>query len=122
MARRVPKFLDYFERVLARNPTGKGHMLGKALSYVDLSVFQVIAGLRYAFPKAMTRLEPEYPRLVSLYERLRRARTSRRIWLPSGAFRSTRTAFSGIILNWMLERSSACAAAHPPGRPVVLVL
>ena len=67
-AKRVPKFLDYFERVLAGNPRGKGHMLGKALSYVDLSVFQVIAGLRYAFPKAMARLEPEYPRLVSLYE------------------------------------------------------
>ncbi len=47
-AKRVPKFLDYFERVLAGNPRGKGHMLGKALSYVDLSVFQVIAGLRYA--------------------------------------------------------------------------
>jgi glutathione S-transferase len=70
IAGRVPKFLDYFERVLARNPTGRGHMVGKALSYVDLSAFQVIAGLRYAFPKAMARLEPEYPRLVTLYEKV----------------------------------------------------
>jgi glutathione S-transferase len=35
-----------------------------------LSAFQVIAGLRYAFPKAMARLEPEYPRLVPLYEKV----------------------------------------------------
>lgn len=69
-AKRVPKFLDYFERVLAGNPTGRGHVVGKALSYVDLSVFQVIAGLRYAFPKAMARLEPAYPRLVAVNERV----------------------------------------------------
>lgn len=70
IAARIPKFLDYFEGVLARNPTGRGHMVGKTLSYVDLSVFQVIAGLRYAFPKAMTRVELEYPRLVALHEKV----------------------------------------------------
>ena len=45
-------------------------MIGKALSYVDLSVFQVIEGLRYAFPKVMTRLEPEYPRVVALHDKV----------------------------------------------------
>lgn len=65
---RIPKYLDYFEQVLADNPRGKGHMVGKALSYVDLSMFQVIAGLRYAFPKRMRRVEPKYPRLVALHE------------------------------------------------------
>ena len=54
---RIPKYLDYFERVLAGNPRGPAHMVGGALSYVDLSMFQVIEGLRYAFPKAMARLE-----------------------------------------------------------------
>ena len=65
---RLPKYLDYFERVLAGNPKGKGHMVGRSLSYVDLSVFHVMAGLRYAFPRAMGRLQPEYPRLLALSE------------------------------------------------------
>jgi glutathione S-transferase len=65
---RVPKYLGYFEQVLLDNPRGKGHLVGKALSYVDLSVFQVIAGLRYAFPKTMRRVEPDYPGLVALHD------------------------------------------------------
>ncbi len=69
-AERLPKFLDYFERVLKRNPKGTDYLLGKAVSYVDLSMFQMIAGLRYAFPRAMARLEPKYPRLVALYDRV----------------------------------------------------
>ncbi len=67
---RIPKFLDYFERVLAGNSRGKGFMLGTALSYVDLSVFQLISGLRYAFPKRMARLAPKYPGLLALHERV----------------------------------------------------
>lgn len=63
---RVPKFTTYFETVLARN-AGR-HMVGTALSYVDLSMFQLVAGLRYAFPRAMARLEPNLPRLVALYD------------------------------------------------------
>ena len=45
-------------------------MVGKALSYVDLSVFQVIAGLRYAFPKRMKKLGRDYPGLMALHERV----------------------------------------------------
>ena len=67
---RVPKYLGYFEGVLRNNTRGKGHMLGKTLSYVDLSVFQVIAGLRYAFPRVMRRMEPDYPRLVTLHDQV----------------------------------------------------
>jgi glutathione S-transferase len=63
---RVPKFTTYFETVLARN-AGR-HMVGTALSYVDLSMFQLVAGLRYAFPRAMARLEPNLPRLVALHD------------------------------------------------------
>jgi glutathione S-transferase len=69
-AERLPKYIDYFERVLKRNAKRTGHLVGKAVSYVDLSMFQMIAGLRYAFPRAMTRLEPKYPRLVALHDRV----------------------------------------------------
>ncbi|OWV74650.1 glutathione S-transferase [Rhizobium sp. R339] len=65
---RIPKFLGYFERVLQQNPKGSNHMVGGALTYVDLSLFQVIAGLRYAFPKAMTKGEAEYPGLLALHD------------------------------------------------------
>jgi len=66
---RLPKFLDYFEQILKRNPKGS-YLLSKAVSYVDLSMFQMIAGLRYAFPRAMARLEPKVPRLVALHDRV----------------------------------------------------
>jgi glutathione S-transferase len=64
---RIPKFLDYFEGVLQRNPGRGQYMVGSRLSYVDLSLFQLMEGLRYAFPKAMARLEPAYPGLVALH-------------------------------------------------------
>ena len=48
---RLPRFLDYFERVLARNGTREPWLVGSRLTYVDLSMAQVIAGLRYAFPR-----------------------------------------------------------------------
>ncbi len=67
---RLPKFLGYFEGVLAANSHKAGWSVGRSLSYVDLSLFQMIAGLRYAFPRAMARLEPAHPRLVELHERV----------------------------------------------------
>ena len=67
---RMPKFLGYFEQVLARNRCRTGWAVGDALSYVDLSLFQLVAGLRYAFPNAMARLEPSLPRLVDLHARV----------------------------------------------------
>ena len=67
---RLPKFLDYFEGILKRAPKGSGYLLGKAVSYVDLSMFQMIAGLRYAFPRRMAKLEPKYPRAVALHDRV----------------------------------------------------
>ncbi len=65
---RAPKYLGYFERVLEHNTAGKGHLVGAELSYPDLSLFQVLAGLRYAFPRAMMRLEPKHPRVVALHD------------------------------------------------------
>lgn len=67
-AERLPKFLGYFEDVLGRN--GGQHMVGKTLSYVDLSVFQMIAGLSYAFPRAMARLQSGWPLLMALHQRV----------------------------------------------------
>lgn len=66
-AERLPKYLGYFERVIAANTTGRGHAVGRTLSYVDLSLFQLVAGLRYAFPKAMAREERRCRRLVVLH-------------------------------------------------------
>lgn len=67
---RLPKFLGYFDRVLERNPHKGGHIAGSALSYADLSMFQLIEGLRYAFPNAMKRIEPKHRALVGLHDRI----------------------------------------------------
>jgi glutathione S-transferase len=65
---RMPKFLGYFERVMRGNPTGRTWMVGSRLSYVDLSMAQVIAGLRYAFPLASRKVLRTCPRLRALHE------------------------------------------------------
>jgi glutathione S-transferase len=65
---RVPKFLGYFERVLQTN--GGRFLVGRRLTYVDLSIFQIIEGLRYAFPKRMKRFEKKVPGLVGLHDRV----------------------------------------------------
>jgi glutathione S-transferase len=66
----APKFLDYFERVLDR---AKGaYLLGRRLTYADLSLFQIIDGLRYAFPNAMAGLERKVPRSIALHEQVAR--------------------------------------------------
>jgi glutathione S-transferase len=60
---RIPLFMDWFERILAGNP--KGYLVGARLTYADLSLFQLVEGLRYAFPKAMKRAEKACPLLVA---------------------------------------------------------
>jgi glutathione S-transferase len=67
---RMPKFLGYFERILKRNARGVDYLLGKKASYIDLSLFQMIEGLRYAFPHAMARLEPKLGRSIALHDRI----------------------------------------------------
>jgi glutathione S-transferase len=68
LANRAPKFLGYFERVLARS--GGNYLGGRRVSTADLSVFQIVAGLRYAFPRAMKRLERRLPRVSAVHERV----------------------------------------------------
>jgi glutathione S-transferase len=66
---RVPKFLGYFEQVLSRNTRGK-HLVGAKLTYADLSMYQIIAGLSYAFPRAMAKAARKYRQLFALHARV----------------------------------------------------
>jgi glutathione S-transferase len=65
---RVPKYLGYFEELL--EGSGGAYLTGRKLAYIDLSLFQIIAGLRYAFPTRMKAFESEIPGLVSLHDRV----------------------------------------------------
>ncbi|MGE5217734.1 MAG: glutathione S-transferase [Chloroflexota bacterium] len=70
-ANRIPKFAAYFERILRHNAKGGPFIFGKKLCYVDLSLFQIIEGLRYAFPITTTKVETECPRLIALHDRVK---------------------------------------------------
>ncbi|MGO4570571.1 glutathione S-transferase [Microvirga sp. 2TAF3] len=65
---RIPKFLDWFETILARNPSGDRHLVGASVTYADLSLFQVVEGLSYAFPRAMKRALKDAPRVATLHD------------------------------------------------------
>jgi glutathione S-transferase len=65
---RVPKYLGYFEGLL--KGSGGAYVTGRRITYVDLSLFQIVAGLRYAFPKRMKGFEQEIPGLVELHDRV----------------------------------------------------
>jgi glutathione S-transferase len=65
---RVPKYLGYFERILEAN--GGVYLTGRRLTYADLSLFQIMEGLRYAFPKRMQAFERGIPGLVDLHDRV----------------------------------------------------
>jgi glutathione S-transferase len=67
---RLPKFLGYFERILSHNARGERYMVGAKLTYVDLSMFQLIAGLSYAFPHAMSKAARSHRRLFALHGRI----------------------------------------------------
>jgi glutathione S-transferase len=65
---RAPKYLGYFETVLKKS--GGPYLLGRKATYADLSIFQLIEGLRYAFPRAMKGIEREAPGIVELHDRV----------------------------------------------------
>lgn len=67
---RIGRFLGWFESILTRNPKGPKFLVGARLSYADLSLFQVVEGLRYAFPKAMARVEADCPQVIALHDRV----------------------------------------------------
>jgi glutathione S-transferase len=68
---RIPKFLDYFESVVMDNSDSREFTIGVNLTYVDLSLFQVIEGLHYAFPRALKTFTSKYPALARLRDKVR---------------------------------------------------
>jgi len=96
-AERLPKFLGYFRGGARRERSG--WLLGKTFSYADISLFQMIAGLRYAFPgrcRGWSRNTRGRSRFTAAS---RRGRALPLISRPSGASPSISTASSGIILS-----------------------
>lgn len=69
-SQRIPKFLGWLEAILARNPKGSQHLVGARLSYADLSLFQLVEGLLYAFPKATRRALKKTPLVLALRDRV----------------------------------------------------
>ncbi len=67
-AERVPKYCSYYERLVTAS--GGAYITGRKLTTVDLSLFQIVAGLRYAFPKRMRKFEHKIPKLVALHDRI----------------------------------------------------
>ena len=67
---RVPKYLQWFESIVARNAAGSRHLVGGKLSYADLSLFQLVEGLRYAFPRAAAQALAKTPGVVELHDRV----------------------------------------------------
>jgi glutathione S-transferase len=65
---RVPKYLGYFEEIL--KDSGAAYVTGRRITYVDLSLFQIVEGLRYAFPKRMAAFEGDIPGLLELHDRV----------------------------------------------------
>jgi glutathione S-transferase len=65
---RVPKYLGYFEELLKKG--GGAYLTGRRITYVDLSLFQIVEGLRYAFPNRMKAFEDDIPGLVELHDRV----------------------------------------------------
>jgi glutathione S-transferase len=68
---RIPKFMDWFEEIAATNRAGDDWLVGRDLSYVDLSLFHTLEGLIHAFPKTMQALKPDYPEVYALAGRVR---------------------------------------------------
>jgi glutathione S-transferase len=64
---RIPDYLGWFERILAANPAGDAHLVGSSLTYADLSLFQVVEGLSYSFPRAMAQVLPRLERVAALH-------------------------------------------------------
>ena len=67
---RIGKFLRWAEQVLIANPSGPDWLVGDHLTYADLSLFQVVEGLRYAFPKATEAVLNTTPHIVAVRDRV----------------------------------------------------
>ena len=65
---RIPKFLDHFAAAASAH-TGDW-LTGARWSYGDTSLFQIVEGLRYAFPNRMKAFERKIPNLSELRDRV----------------------------------------------------
>jgi glutathione S-transferase len=65
---RIPKYLGYFERVLE----AQGDWLagGSDWTYADLSLFILVDGLKFAFPKRMAHVGKNMPRVMALHRKV----------------------------------------------------
>jgi glutathione S-transferase len=70
LSERVPKYLGWLETILQRNAAGPGHLVGDSLTYVDLSAFQILDGLGYAFPRAIKQAKRNCPKLWHLHDQV----------------------------------------------------
>jgi glutathione S-transferase len=68
---RIPKHFGWLERILERNKASGGWLVGDAPTYADLSAFQVVEGLCYAFPKATGQALKAAPKLTVLAGQVR---------------------------------------------------
>jgi glutathione S-transferase len=67
---RLPKYLGYFEKVVERNRPAQQWLVGEQATYVDLSMFQILEGLAYAFPNWSRKHTRQYPKLGALRGRV----------------------------------------------------
>jgi glutathione S-transferase len=67
---RIPKYMQWFEQIVQRNSAGPRHLVGGKLSYADLSLFQLVEGLSYAFPTATAKVLVSTPAVVQLHARV----------------------------------------------------
>jgi glutathione S-transferase len=67
---RLPKYMAWLESIVVRNPAGQRHLVDGKLSYADLSLFQLIEGLKYAFPKAADQALAKTPLIMQLHQRV----------------------------------------------------
>jgi glutathione S-transferase len=67
-ANRIPKYCGWFERALGRS--SGDWLTGERWCYADLSLFELVNGLKYAFPKCMEALEADWPKLIALHRRV----------------------------------------------------
>lgn len=91
-ATRIPKFLSYFEAVLAKNKESKGEWLvGTQLTYADLMLYYVVDGvslhpifhfnfitnshssfqLKFSFPRRTKAVSTKYTKVFALHERVK---------------------------------------------------
>ena len=80
---RIPKFLGWFDQILARNPLGDAYLVGANATYADLSLFQLVEGLLYAFPHVTHACLAKAPRVASLRQTIS-ARPRLRAYIESG--------------------------------------